>query len=258
MFTACRTVNGKIFRLEDHLERLYNCAAGIFMQPPLSPDELRELLTEVLRRNSEIAGNSSLRIEIIFSGGLEGETMRQSGKGAFLYIVVDKLVELDEELYRNGVALATFVHQRMCPDVKLLNYVGAIVAHQTVVPRNDAFEVLFVSPQDGRRILEGSTFTVFFVDKQGKVLTPPLDGNILDSITRRVILEILRNRSCGPVREIPVYLDELSALSEVFLVSTARGVLPVTRINQSVIGDGKPGPVTRLVMDLFRNYLEAY
>ena len=87
------------------------------------------------------------------------------------------------------MALATFPHQRMLPDVKLLNYVGAVVAFQTVVPEHDAYDVLFVDPHDRRTILEGSTFTIYFVTSDGTIITPPLDGRILDSITRRQSLK---------------------------------------------------------------------
>ena len=89
----------------------------------------------------------------------------------------------------------------MYPDVKLLNYVGAILAHQTVVPTQDAFDVLFVFPPDQQTILEGSTFTMFFIDPQGDIVTPPLDGRILDSITRRESSKLLqKDRECEFVR----------------------------------------------------------
>ena len=123
-------------------------------------------------------------IDIIFSGGLKGETMKQSGKGAHLYIVAQPMITPPKDFYDNGVALATFSHQRMLPGVKLLNYIGAVIAHQTVVPKYDAYDTLFVCPQDNMTILEGSTFSVFFVMKGNEIVTPPMDGRILDSVTR--------------------------------------------------------------------------
>lgn len=257
IFTACRTIRGKIFRLEDHLERLYHSASGIYMEPPLAREELRQLLAALLEENRNAGVKGDLLIYVIFSGGLAGSTMKQSGSGAHLYIAVRELVSPPPECYENGVGLATFPHQRMYPDVKLLNYVGAILAHQTVVPARDAFDVLFVFPPDRQTILEGSTFTVFFVDSEGDIFTPPLDGRILDSITRRVVFEIIAERPEMRIREEPVTLDQLPTFSEAFLASTTRNLLPVVRIDDRMIGNGRPGPRTRVLSGLFLDYLNA-
>jgi branched-chain amino acid aminotransferase len=258
VFTACRTVNGKIFRMEDHFERLYNSATGIYMQPPMSKADLQGILHEVVRRNLELNSDIDLHLEIVFSGGLSGSTMKQSGRGAHLYVAVHKLEPPSPEMYEKGVALATFAHQRLMPDIKLLNYVGAIVANQTVVPEHDAYDVLFVDPSDKTTVLEGSTFTVFFVDSEGRIVTPPLDGKILDSITRKVVIEILQQSSEFTVVERQIGVDEISALAEAFLVSTTRSALPVTRIDRIIIGQGSPGPVTKRVISILQDYLKAY
>jgi branched-chain amino acid aminotransferase len=244
--------------LEDHLDRLYTFASIIHMKPPLNRDALRELLKETVERNRASGLDSDLLIDIIFSGGLAGSTMRQSGRGAFLYIAVQELEPPPPEAYERGMALATHPHQRIYADVKLLNYVGAILAHQTSVLEFKADDVVFVDPSDRQTILEGSTFTVFFVNAAGELLTPPLDGRILDSITRRVVLERLTPRREFTVREIPIQVNQIPSFREAFLVSTSRNVVPVTRIDATVIGNGKPGPITRSIMDVFQEYLESY
>jgi branched-chain amino acid aminotransferase len=119
-------------------------------------------------------------------------------------------------------------------------------------------KVLFVFPQDQKTILEGSTFTIFFVDAEGDILTPPLDGRILDSITRRVVFEIIAERPEITIREVPVSLDQLRSFSEAFLASTTRNLLPVVRIDDNLIGNGRPGPRTHVLMGLFQDYLNAY
>lgn len=258
VFTACRTVNGKVFRLEDHLDRLYRCAENIYMQPPMPRHELRELMEKLVAMNRVVCGDRDLLIDAIFSGGLEDNSMKSTGRGAFLYVAVQELIEPAPEVYENGVALATFRHLRLWPDVKLLNYVGATVAHQTVVPEQDAYDVLYVDPADGNTVLEGSTFTVFFVEQDGTIVTPPLDRRILDSITRRVVLELVGSSGGLRLRESAVFLDGLSAFTEAFIASTTRAILPLTRVDRTVIGDGVPGPVTRKVMAAFREYLASY
>ena len=258
VFTACRTVRGKVFRLEDHFDRLYTSAASIHMTPPIPRDQLRRLVSELIARNREQSGTTELLLDVVFSGGLEGATMKKGTSGSHLYIAVQPLVTPPPENYQTGVALAVFPHQRLYADVKLLNYVGAIIAHQTVVPSHRAFDVLFVCPEDRQTILEGSTFTIFFVDGSGTVLTPPLDGRILDSISRRVVLELLQERGRPRLKELPIRLDQVPSFREAFLVSTTRSVLPVSRLDDQVVGDGAPGGVTRELMRLFEEYMSAY
>jgi len=259
IFTACKTVRGKAFRLDDHLDRLFYSAAALFMQPPMTRAALKELLNDLIATNRQATGHKTdFLIDIIFSGGLSGNTMMQSGKGAHLYVAVRELETPPPELYETGAALATYPHQRMCADVKLLNYVGAILAHQTVVPLKHSHDVLFLSPHDHNTILEGSTFTVFFVRGKKTILTAPLDGKILDSVTRRVLIEILSQQDDLEILETDVTMDMVESFSEAFMVSTTRNVLPVTRLDDTVIGAGVPGPVTRHVMQLFQDYLDAY
>ncbi len=228
------------------------------MQPPCPRDRLRELLNDIVARNMQAQGSRELQIDVVFSGGLEGCTMKQSGRGAYLYVAVQELIEPPAEAYEHGVTLASFPHMRLWPDIKLLNYVGAVIAHQTVVPQKDAYEVVYVDPADRRTVLEGSTFTVFFVDSQGQIVTPPLNGRILDSITRRVVFELLASGQDPKIRESIVRLDHLSTFAEAFIASTTRAVLPVVCIDDITIGDGKPGPVTRKVMSLFQEYIQSY
>ena len=256
IFTACRTVNGKIFRLEDHLDRLYHSASSIYMMPPQDRSDLKKTLTEVLDRN-DCNGSCDLLIDIIFSGGLEGETMKQSGRRAHLYIVAQRMVPPPRDYYEKGVTLATFSHQRMLPDVKLLNYIGAVIAHQTVVPKYNAYDTLFLCPYDNKTILEGSTFTIFFVNKMGEIVTPPLDGRILDSVTRRAIVEVLRPSSEMTLIEQTISMDHLNEFSEAFLASTTRNILAVVKLNDTLIGSGKPGPVTLQASLLLDNYVKS-
>lgn len=258
VFTACRTVKDKIFRIEDHLDRLYYSASSMYMAPPLPRGMLRELLEQVVHTNREAGYQGDLLLDVILSGGLDGTSMKQSGRGAHLYVAVQGMEPPPPEDYENGVALATFLHQRLCPDVKLLNYVGAVLAHQTVVPQHDAWDVLFISPTDRQTVLEGSTFTVFFVNRDGDLLTPPLNGRILESVTRRVVLEICDKKQRITVRQDPVMLSDALSYPEAFLVSTTRNVLPVTRIDETIIGSGKPGPVTRSLMDAFQELVDSY
>ena len=258
IFTACRTVNKKIFRLQDHLDRLYKSAEAIYMIPPMNRNALEDVLSELVQKNEPHAGESDLLIDVIFSGGLEGATMKQSGLGAHLYIAVQKMVPPTPEAYQKGVTLATYSHQRMFPGVKLLNYLGAIMAHQTVVPEYDAYDTLFLCPEDKDTILEGSTFTIFFVNSGGEIVTPPLDGRILESVTRKVIFELLTPLKDFGLKEGQIKFSRLDDFSECFLASTTRNILPVSQLNNHVIGQGKPGPVTLKAMKVLQEFVDSY
>ena len=228
------------------------------MKPPLDGNALRELLVEVVGRNRRMGIKDDLLIDVIFSGGLVGNKMLQSDEGAYLYVAVQKMEPPPAEFYEKGICLATFPHLRICPDVKLLHYVGAILAHQTVVPTYGAQDVLFLHPHDQQTILEGSTFTIFFVNSDREILTPPLDGSILDSITRRVLLELLGTSDTFKVHERPVLLTQIQSFAESFIASTTRNVVPVTRINNAIIGNGRPGVVTQSVMNTLQSYIASY
>lgn len=228
------------------------------MTPPMSRDRLRALLMEVVERNVQRGHTYPLLVDVIFSGGLQGSTMKKSPSGAHLYVAVQRMEPPPSELYQKGVGLATFSHQRMLPDVKLLNYVGAILAHQLVVPEYDAYDVVFLCPTDKDTILEGSTFTVFLVAPDGMIHTPPLDGRILDSVTRRVVLELIGRDPQFRLLEEPIKLNRVPLFAEAFLVSTTRNVLPVVRIDGTVVGNGTPGPITHALMTAFDNYLDSY
>ncbi len=258
IFTACRTINNRIFRLEDHLDRLYNSAKAIYMTPPMSRQELSAILCELITSNQHLSEGSDILLDIIFSGGLEGATMKQSGQGAHLYVAVQKMVPPTLEAYRDGVALATYPHQRMFPGVKLLNYIGAIMAHQTVVPQKKAYDTLFLCPEDDNTILEGSTFTIFFVNSRKQIVTPPLDGRILESVTRKVIFELLGPLSEFGLHEAQIKFSELDSFSECFMASTTRNILPVTRLDDQFIGNGKPGPLTIRAMEVLQDYVNNY
>ncbi|MBI5251485.1 MAG: aminotransferase class IV, partial [Desulfomonile tiedjei] len=88
IFTACRTFSGRIFRLEDHLDRLYNSAKSIHMKPPMGREQLKIVLQELVDRNLQPSFNGELLIDVVFSGGLAGNSMQQSGTGAYLYMAV--------------------------------------------------------------------------------------------------------------------------------------------------------------------------
>lgn len=254
VFTACRTLpNGKVFRLEDHVARLLHSAEVIHMEVPHSPEELKEIIESVAEKNKE---NQNLLLEIVYSGGPAAPNGIAPAGKAVLYIFVFPLKLPPEEWYQKGVKLASFPYQRQWPEAKLLSYVGAVVAHQTVVKENGADEALFVSPDDKKIVLEGTTFS-FFAVKHDVLLTHALDGKILFGVTRKVVLELVRKNN-WKVEERDFSLADLAQMDEAFLCSCTRNIVPVVQVDDIIIGNGQPGPQTLALAEIMNEYQKNY
>lgn len=253
-FSTCRTVNQKIFRLDDHVDRLFSMAEQVRMTLPHSRDELISILMDTLLRNRHL--NQELMLIIFYSGG-PADASGMAGSGpARCYVVVQPFNRPDASVYATGVALATYPFQRHFPTIKLFDYMGAVMAqHQVVVPQK-AYGPLFLSVESEPKWLEGSTYNVFGV-QNGTLITPDLDGRILSGITRRVVLELAASLGIS-CEERPVFSWETGLCSELFLTSSVRGVLPVTRVDQAVVGDGLIGPVSQRLMSAYTECLANF
>ncbi len=255
IFTACRTLpNGKIFRFEDHINRLFSSAKVIHMELPHNKNELKEIVREVITKNNK--DNGELLLEIMYSGGKAASNGIAPVGETILYILVLPLNLPPEEWYQQGIKLASFPYQRQWPEIKFLNYVGAVIAHQTVVKKYGADEVLFLSPDEKNIVLEGTTFN-FFVIKNGVVFTHALDGKILPGITRKVVLELAYKEGVE-VKEINFSLNELAEMDEAFITSSTRNIVPVIRVDNIIIGNGKPGGLTLKLARIFKKYQINY
>ena len=255
IFTACRTLpNGKIFRLEDHINRLFSSAKVIHMKLPHNKNELKEIIREVITKNNK--ESRELLLEIMYSGGKAASNGIAPAGETVLYILVLPLNLPSKEWYQQGIKLASFPYQRQWPEVKFLNYVGAVIAHQTVVKEYEADEVLFLSPDEKNIVLEGATFN-FFIVKKGVVLTHALDGKILPGITRKVVLELAYKEGVE-VREIDFSLNELAEMNEAFITSSTRNIVSVVRVDNIIIGNGKPGELTLKLAKIFKEYQINY
>lgn len=256
IFTACRTVNKKkFFHLEDNIDRLFSSAQEIFMSLPHSKNNLYEILQRVLEKNKDVPGE--LLLQIIYTGGRANPNGLSPAGNAELIVLAFPLPSYPAWWYEKGIALATYLHQRALPTVKYLWYMPAVIAHQTVAPQFNAQEILFVCPQDGATILEGATFNIFMVDKNGTILTPPANGRILPGVTRGIIFSLGKKWELL-VREQTISLNDVLTARELFLTSSTRNIVPVTRVNDQVIGNGIPGPQTKLLLEKINEYQQKY
>jgi len=255
IFTACRTLNGgKVFRMEDHVERLFRSAQELSMDLPHDREGLKDLVASVVEKNKD---RGDVLLEIMYSGGKAAPAGVAPEGLAHVYVLVFPFTPPPEDWYVKGISLASFAYQRQWPNIKLLNYVGGVVAHQTVVKNYGATEALFVSPKDCQTILEGTTFSLFVIDTNGTVVTPPLDGTILDGVTRKVLLETLPRAGIA-VEERRITLTDLSNMNEVLIASSTRNIVPVVKVDDTIIGEGIPGPMFERLNEILAEYQKTY
>ena len=255
IFTAARTVRGKVFHLDDHVNRLFDSAAEIYMEMPHTKEELKRVVEEtVAKNNRETSGD--LFVEILFSGGPADAIGVLPIGPAHLYIIVFPLKPRPESFYRDGISLAAYQYERQFPSVKLLNYVGGVIANQTVVKQHNAQDALFVSVSPPHYILEGTTFN-FSLVSDGVLYTHPFDGAVLHGITLDITLKLAREKNILVKRERLPY-EALRSADEAFITSVGRNIIPVIRVDDIVIGKGAPGAMTRSLMKAFEEYLAQY
>ena len=232
VFDLLRTLNGQPLFLKEHIRRLEDSARRIGMQLPWSRRELIDIVLDTLHRNSFQESN----IRIVVTGGSSPDFITPQGKPRLL-VLVTRAPVLPEEWYTNGVKIITFISERSIPGAKSIDYVAATIALKQA-QKQGTIEAVYVDRKG--HVLEGTTSNIFaLID--GKLITP--GTGILSGITRKAVLNLAVKKLSVDIRDLE--RDELSSADEVFITSTAGGVIPVTKIDGRKVATGVPGPVTQ-------------
>lgn len=254
VYETVRTYGGRPFLLGRHLARLRESADAIGISLDASDEELRRRLNETL----EAADNPESSIRIIVSAGVGAIDYREgSASRPTVVVIVRPLPDYPEALYREG-AKAVFVDimraapGNLSPRIKSSNVLNNMMALREAQSAG-AYEALMKNPRG--EVCEGSMSNVFIVEN-GRVATPPLEAGILEGITRELLLELARE-SDVELEERTILPEELDRADEVFITASARQIVPIVQVGETVIGDGKPGPVTRRLMELYREKVHA-
>jgi branched-chain amino acid aminotransferase len=238
VFDFLRTYNGKPFCLEAHIERLLASAQLIGLAVPWSSEEICDIVMETLSHNQHEESN----IRILVTGGGSEDMITPENRPRLL-VLVTPVIKFPGWWYTKGVKVVTTPVERYIPEAKSINYIPGIVA-LAEASRQDAIEAIYIDHQG--RVLEGTTSNYFAVI-DGHLITP--GAGILKGITRKIILQLTQDEFHPQLRNIS--LDELKKSDEVFLTSSNKEVAPVVRIDDTVIGDGKPGEQTQKIMQIF-------
>ncbi len=249
IFEGLRTYNGRIFKLEEHIDRLYKSAKYICLDIPLSKEQLVDTVVKTVRLN----GDRDCYIRIVVTRG-EGDLGLdpEKCKSATVLIIVDKIKLYPEKFYREGMEIITVPTQRntsqnLEPQVKSLNYLNNILAK--IEARNAGFEEAILLSGEGF-VTECSGDNIFIVE-DCILKTPPTYIGILDGITRRTIIEIAKKLSIEVKEELFSRYNLFNA-DECFLTGTAAEIVSVVRIDGRTIGSGKTGDITNKIRNAFK------
>lgn len=238
------TTGGQPFMMNRHVERLFNSCQAISLNVPWSKQQIANWVHETVDAND--LRDEDIVMRIIVSGGPSGTLT--VAKTPTIVIMVEARMACPPEDYANGVRILLTEFDRYEPQAKTTNYMHAVRVMKAT-PR-DVDEIIYFS---NNMVREGTRCNIFAVIKG--VLTTPKTG-ILGGITRGVILNDLALSTHAEARDFTV--QELLTATEVFITATGKEVMPVTKINDTPVGDGTVGDVTKEVMTKFKNFFESY
>ncbi|MFD3446224.1 branched-chain-amino-acid transaminase [Microbacteriaceae bacterium 4G12] len=249
VFEGIRVYSGNVFRLKEHLVRLYESAKSILLDIPYTLAEMTEVVAETIRRNELLDGYIRL---VISRGpgnlGLDPTSCQKPN----VVIIAEQLALFPERYYETGIPIITVATRRNRPDVlspqvKSLNYLNNILV-RIEAKLAGVQEALMLNEQG--YVTEGSGDNVFII-KGNKLITPPSSAGALEGITRGAIMEIGEKLGYD-VREQLITRHDVYVADEVFLTGTAAEVIAVTTVDGRTIGDGKPGNCTNRLLEEFR------
>lgn len=248
VFEGLRVYAGKVFRLQQHVDRLYESARSIFLEIPLSREEMCRAIEATVKANAKRDGY--IRALVTRGAGSLGLDPRKTSDPQVI-IIVDDITLYPPELYEHGMEIVTAATIRNHPNavnprIKSLNYLNNILAKIEAV-RAGCHEALMLNHKG--EVAECTGDNLFLVTR-GVVRTPSLDAGILEGVTRNAVLEVARDAGV-PIREEAVTRHDVFTADECFLTGTAAEVIPVVKCDGRFIGNGKPGPVTRKLRDAF-------
>src|SRR6201993_2879586 len=249
IFEGIRFYSGRIFRLEEHLERLWDSARSICLEIPISQRAMTEALIETVRKNDLRDGY--IRLLVTRGVGNLGLNPEQC-KTPSVIIITAQIALYSEEMYRKGLTVVTVATRRtnpsaLNPAVKSLNYLNNVMARIEANQAN-ADEALMLN--DEGNVAECTADNVFII-KRGQIFTPPITAGALRGITRSVVFEIAAETGIK-VSETDITRHDVFIADDCFLTGTAAEIVPVVKADGRSIGNGKPGPITARIIARFR------
>ena len=251
VFESIPTVNGRPLCMTAHIERLIVSAKASTIEFPVAPDAMKSIIREGLALLARLAGAEPGRETLIrpyITGGDDFDELKGVRRPRF-FILFENANRPPKELYEKGVLLWPLDMARRSPETKSVDY---MTSYSLEARENGAFEVLYCP---GGEITEGA-HSSFFLVRDGELVTAPLT-RVLSGTTRRIVIDLAR-RNGILVRESVPLLDELTGYAEAFITGSLKGILPVVRVGGTVIGDGRPGAVTKRLREIYASGISEW
>ncbi|MGA2280272.1 MAG: branched-chain-amino-acid transaminase [Verrucomicrobiota bacterium] len=248
IFEGIRAYHGRVFKLKEHIDRLFYSAKAILLQIPMSPAQVARAVLEACRKNKIRDGY----VRLVVTRGLGTLGLNpKSCKRPSVIIIADKIQLYPPALYQRGLDIITVpttrnLHSALNPAIKSLNYLNNILAK--IEANNGGCEEAVMLNAEG--FVAECTGDNLFIVKNGALFTPPLSAGALYGITRQTVIE-LAGESGLKVSEPNLTRYDLFNADECFLTGTGAEIVPVVKIDGRVIGTGKPGRVTRRLGDRY-------
>nr|WP_041587642.1 branched-chain-amino-acid transaminase [Thermincola potens] len=253
VFEGIRAYHGRVFRLQEHLVRLYESAKSIMLEIPVTIEEMEEIVLETLRRNN--LRDAYIRLVVTRGVGDLGLDPRKCPKPT-LFCIASSIQLYPSELYEKGLEVITVPTRRnisdaLSPRIKSLNYLNNIMAK---IEANLAGTLEAIMLNAEGYVAEATGDNVFLV-KNGVLITPPNYAGLLEGVTRNAVME-LAGKEGIEVKETLFTRHDIYIADEVFLTGTAAEIIPVVKVDARTIGDGKPGPITAKLTEAFHKLTE--
>ncbi|SFM05516.1 branched-chain-amino-acid transaminase [Salibacterium qingdaonense] len=253
VFEGIRVYNGNVYKLDEHLVRLYNSAKSIMLDIPYTKQDLTDIIVETLKKND--LRDAYIRLVVSRGVGNLGLDPASCARPQ-LVVIAEKLAIYPKEFYEKGLDIVTVATRRNRPDVlspkvKSLNYLNNILV-KIEAGLAGVNEALMLNNEG--YVAEGSADNIFIL-REGVLYTPPGYVGALEGITRQAIVELAGEMGYD-LREEPFTRHDVYTADEVFLTGTAAEVIAVIKVDGRIIGDGKPGPETQRILEAFRGKVE--
>ena len=248
VFEGIRAYNGIVFKLKEHIRRLYRSAHALMLKIPLSEDEMTQAVVETLRKNS--LRDAYIRLVVTRGEGDLGLDPRKCPKPSVI-IITDTISIMSSEAKEKGIStIISWVRRHPVDttthEIKSLNYLNSVLAKMEAT----AYGVDEAIGLDKNGIVAEGVGENLFVVKDGKLFTPPSSTGALAGITAKLTTEFAINLGFS-VTEANITPFQLFTADELFFTGTAAEVVPIREVNNRQIGNGKPGPVTKKLMAAF-------